>query len=580
MRNRYILSHNGNEQEVTPEKGVTLSLKRPEKDQRFFTVSIKGGMVVLKQFFAFVADIENGSDRCLPITLTIKRRIDDVVVYTGVTYADSIEYDFDACEANITVETQGDYSDFIAKWKEPVNILAGTSKVGAYSNYQIHGFSTIETTEDVQTLSLGFPGNQTFPNSGWPDPFDGWVMTYDSVKVIEDPLNIIARRTTRWARETSATGPNSFDGGGWYNNGSTWVRRTPSILTQDSTTTLTFGITPGEWFYDEYERVYDWLPTTAVLFANGVTLANVIAKILSGSGIALTVKSCFFEINPDGSEPANDAYARTYPNLVVYQRTDIKRPEASQPATVCKLSLNALAEMLWLKYQVQVVVQGTDLRIEHYSYFDADNGLDLTVVAPSALAGKRKYTYDRAEIPVGEYWAEESETACLTEFQRWQFSYKVPTGLEIPTNCAPGYVDEKGYTVSGNVSDIQSVHAQPDFFQDEGICIVDTVFHSGNRYLYCSSVFNRSQSQKDLQVLMYYNRYLPYGVYIVPLSAEYYYFLSVRRSKKQTPITFKIADWENFNPIQLVKTQFGWGEITEAEYDLESAFITVKTSHT
>lgn len=577
MRHFYRLFHStAGSIDVTPQNGVTLSFKRVDKSQRIFTVAIKGGLTIAKEFFSYLAGIENGPDRCLPITIEVIRRADNIVVYSGKTYCDRCSFDFNSCVGTMQFETQGGYSDFIDKWKTPVNILSGTTKVGAYVRYSDHGFSEIEIMEDVQTLSIGFPGNQQFPNSGWPDPFDGWAMIYDQVKVIQDPFNIVAQRTTRWAREVAITTPlPSFQF-----TGNDTVRLFPSVLKSDNTTTLTFGITPGEWYYDEYERAYAWLPLDYSVLNNGVLFADAVNRILLSSGISLSVVSDFFQINPDNTAPSNDAYGKKQPNLVLYQRTDIKRPAASQPATVCRLSLSGLSEILWAKYQVQMVVRGSTLRIEHVSYFDAEQGVDLVNDYPEALNGTSRYTYRRDEIPVGEYWYEESETACLPYFQRWQFTYRVPSGLEIPENCVPGYTDEESHPVSGNVSDIQSVNAQPDIFQDEGICIVETTIYSGNRYVVGNRFINGTQSLQNLQVLLYYRRYLPYAVYIVPNSADYYYFLSVIRTKQQEQFGFRLKELESFNAEKSILSQYGWGEVQSAEYDLEGAWLTIQLNHT
>lgn len=98
----------------------------------------------------------------------------------------------------------------------------------------------------------------------------------------------------------------------------------------------------------------------------------------------LTVRSHFFGLNAThDAPPTNDAYtfADTYCQaLQVHQKSDVKRPDSTNPAQtfVWKMTVKKLLEDFQNMFNLFFIIDGDDLIIEHITYFEAVEWLDVT----------------------------------------------------------------------------------------------------------------------------------------------------------------------------------------------------------
>ena len=102
-----------------------------------------------------------------------------------------------------------------------------------------------------------------------------------------------------------------------------------------------------------------------------------------------TIVSSFFT---DVINPITLA-ANRYNLLTIAQKSDIRQPTASNPATIGMLSWNALAEIL-RSMNVYWRYNGTILTIEHISFFASAPGIDLRIVESTRSTNKYKYLKD------------------------------------------------------------------------------------------------------------------------------------------------------------------------------------------
>lgn len=120
------------------------------------------------------------------------------------------------------------------------------------------------------------------------------------------------------------------------------------------------------------------------LFLNGRLFNSVLTYLIGQSGCGLTVRSYFFNINATHDDPpVNSQYAYAVANLqhmTVHQKSDVKRPFDPAPAQskVWKMTAKKLLDDLRTMFDVYWKIVGTDLIIEHISYFTTVGGLDVS----------------------------------------------------------------------------------------------------------------------------------------------------------------------------------------------------------
>lgn len=85
--------------------------------------------------------------------------------------------------------------------------------------------------------------------------------------------------------------------------------------------------------------------------------------------------------------------------LTIAQKSDIIRPDSTNPATTAMMSFNELMDILWGMFQVQWMYDvGTDtIIVEHISYFTRGAGLDLRNQLMTVATNK--YTYKKEAMP-------------------------------------------------------------------------------------------------------------------------------------------------------------------------------------
>lgn len=140
---------------------------------------------------------------------------------------------------------------------------------------------------------------------------------------------------------------------------------------------------------------------------NGKRLNDIIEDAVSHCCPGLTVKSEFLQINPDTVTSTNYVTGEdTYVNeIMVFQKSDVKRPWATEHATVGTYTPQELFYWLFVKFQLKFCIFGNVFRLEHISspYFRLPVSIDLTTDPYNRmLAATRRYTYDISNLPAKE----------------------------------------------------------------------------------------------------------------------------------------------------------------------------------
>lgn len=222
----------------------------------------------------------------------------------------------------------------------------------------------------------------------------------------------------------------------------------------------------------EYLSGNDWWTcpgteeTQAAPFDQGRWFNDVLEYMVGELACGLTVRSHFFGINATHTAPpSNAAYTFAQDNLQalqLHQKSDIKRPFASDPAQsfTWKMNLKRLSEDFRRMFNVFFIVDGADLIIEHCSYFASVSGLDLTQRNIELEYGKTDAGAPNIEI---FRWADR-EATFSTEHQGYPISYG---------DCGTGKQDIQVNYFSNDIYYISTVENQEEI-ADAGFCLIAT----------------------------------------------------------------------------------------------------------
>ena len=392
-----------------------------------------------------------------------------------------------------------------------------------------------------------------FTTSADPDPALAWrpIQHYQSYEFLTGWF--ISAETT-WARE-KATSVLSPPGDGWINIGGTnWVRPVNVSKPVIEKEPANYGVT--------------W--TTNIInnapISNGHSLGDTIEAVVAAMDCGIdTVVSNFFNINPDATNPSNTPYtyaAANFASCFFFQKSDIVRASASNDATRFTFSLTEFFEemkLLQVSHAIADVAGVKTLRIEHYTYFDGANGIDLTTLdGGKYIVGKDDFKTD-AEVPNFESFA-------YQESYREKFLVK---RITYPPACATTQGDER--TARQLCCDLGGLLENPDAGL-EGFFLMATHEYTGSNFILntLGGEPNGAFAWENLLPALWADgRFHPDATANVPG----YTVNSVRKTREQAQITIQFCCDDVFEPSELVQTQLGWGEVKTAEEDTERATL-------
>lgn len=295
----------------------------------------------------------------------------------------------------------------------------------------------------------------------------------------------------------------------------------------------------------------------------GKLFSSVLNYLIGELGCGLTVKSDFYNINPDATNPDNLAYTyseQNFHHMTLHQKSDVKRPDATNPATANAYGirtedlLNDLKKLHNVDWRIQD--NGTTFRIEHLSYFEASTGQDL-----SSVNIKEEYEFDKENSQRVEQFKFMDELA--SDYFR---------GSNIEYNCGEGVKDIKLSIISTDVVTIQNT-ASDQAISDKGFVLISNELQDGS---YVIIDENKPQSWTDLhENLFRHGRAYPTGkINGVDMS-----FISSVYRKKAVPFTHELCCDDAFSEDDLITTELGDGQIITAEYDLKRNKMTYELAY-
>jgi hypothetical protein len=403
---RYILRIEDESREVNPfnVNGLQVLYDAPE-DYRFsFVQKLNKKFLFIGEDFHFIYAFEKSSKHCRFAYLDIEKRCSNgwsLFQKARISMRDG-EFNIDQCTVLIEVELMNNYACFDDNNEVEINLLGKVSQL-----YETKLFRGMLEYVQYQSGKQDFFKADEFPE---PDPASkGWLLwQYKRVPVPGPDINTFEYY---YAREVITVPCNEyFDPLQWVEleacAGGVKIMARPVPFYQKELKGLDGR--PPRTGYNYGPNHVGWLFNGAIytdnVFDNGMMLKDVL-NVFSLGFCGKPTRSVFFNIDPDG------LFSVVYPqlplkktwNVFVYQKSDIKRPNAYSNATNGTTTFKKFINALCKTYNLQFVVTDTEFRIEHVSYFVRNQGIDTTHSQFSKFGKQqRSYSYLKDKMPENE----------------------------------------------------------------------------------------------------------------------------------------------------------------------------------
>lgn len=350
-------------------------------------------------------------------------------------------------------------------------------------------------------------------------------------------------------------------------------------------------------------------------------LGNTIDMMFATCNEDINFRSNFFNWNPYGTQPYNEAYALmddllTKGELRCYNLVDVaySYPAPGLGVSFTPSTFQTVDALLFLQSLKELFNLGFEydpatnyVTIEHISYFDTQRRIDLTAAQlVKYIKGNHKYSYDNDKSPLIEKYRMAMESSkffemdilysgdCVSPDRQTEshISTNIYTDLRYISDIrGDGLTYETAITIRADDTPIFSnakVFIPTDKFREDNIFkhpAINTIFlalvDTDNHFVWDEDYPrpNELLSYRALEVLHYWKRPQLEGTInedTFPTD-----FITQRRLKKQVDLTFPICceDVDNFKASILVKTQMGWGEISKATIDDPPREMTLSLLH-
>lgn len=312
---------------------------------------------------------------------------------------------------------------------------------------------------------------------------------------------------------------------------------------------------------------------------NGMKLQNVLQYLLDQAcpESNLTIVSDFFQWNAENITNINyvTGVFNKYRNLILFQKSDIKRPNASNNATKAETSFKKLLEDVLNIFNCGYKIIGNAFRIEHISWFETDLGLNLVQEKNlKLLRGTRKYGFNTTKIPKRETFS--FMDARYIDFVGKDIVYNNNctinselNKIEIKVNNISTdirHVIEQGYIEDTDVSDsgfvLVACSTQFNIYEEPGIL-------TGLSFGRPNNILSWAHLHRDLWK---YGRVFSVGAMNNNDTTEF--FSSIPKIKQDNFDCFlNCSEIKYFDPLDKIKGMIGWGFVNTAQLKLAQCAI-------
>lgn len=546
--------------EVFPKNGNTFAISYEKKDKRaLFSKSLKGSMIFGGEDYHWLKFFEDSIYKCDPIELLIQKKCGNGYVdfFLASLSLNKGKWNSDSCLVDIEATEIDKYSCYERGKDKEFNLFSYI-----FQREEINLVTgTIETStcEDDYIEETGTPTCDTEM-----DPALGWVRTraYTNRTRINNNTETLITRRFVWARERiTSTEPLPYP---WISiGGNVYVKKPIVFNFQQRYET----IEPNTEIYEE-----TWQLGTDLSFDNGLKLKSVFELLVGQSCQGLTLKSDFFQWDPDVSTNINYVTEEQTQvnNLILFQKSDIKRPAVSGNASIANTTLeemlNDICKIFNLRWDIDT--DSNKFIIEHESFFNKNTGLNLVGRYDSKLReGLNQYSYDNDNMP--------KRMTFQMPDNKNQYSYDFK-GLPILYNnsCAgTGDKTDEDVVVENIITDVdhclRNSSSDSGVVSDDGFVLIACDALNGMLIeppiLDQESTMNNVISWAHIQE-KYYKHDQPFLE--INMNGTDQTAKSVRPTRKQVPLNVILCCNEEFNPDDKVITGLGEGIVQNASYNL------------
>lgn len=310
--------------------------------------------------------------------------------------------------------------------------------------------------------------------------------------------------------------------------------------------------------------LYICFPTNIVHFSQARTLGSVMGLLLEGTGCTDlgNVVSDFFEINPPGDAPGYSpginyvtGAASEVNNIFVIQKSDAALPMASQPALIEEKTLGDMLLLFLRMFEAFWDIDAAgNLRIEHWTFWVYDQGLDLTD-APNFKRNKNLCKYDHLQQRIPQ-----RERFKMVDMRDEDF---IGVDIIYDSPCVTQNDDGSVEEITAEVTtDLAFVYQDPDAVDLRGIVLVATApFGSTFQVINGTGILSGDiEVNEPLSWSALHDAFFRHRRYLIQgnMNSADVTFDGIRPSIQQVPVTTKMCcDLFFMDPNDTVKTQLG-----------------------
>lgn len=562
MKIKYIVESDGNDPiEIMPYGGSDSKLSWDREDERRYDFKKEiDDLVLIKEDFRTFYALEKDQNRCnlqtLKVLLFCGINTEPFVLFTGTFSMSAGKWDLDRCTVTFKVETLDPYTCID-------------------QNDDEHNFLELE---NPQTVSLGINfGTEAFSckvSGDWPMPSCNYVDIENGqwtfVKEIKIKQLLLKATINIYARNYILVDCDYEPSSDWLlieacDNG---VKKYVRGILGAPPDVEELDINTGEVTLAESAELNE--------VDNGRKLFNVMQYLLDLAcpDGGLTIVSDFFQWNPENETFTNyvTQELNKLTNLIIFQKSDVKRAHVSGNATKAMVSFDDLLEQIIKTFNLGYRIIENDFRIEHISWFEQDLGINLVHVdKKNLLKGTRQYSYDASRLP---------------KFEKFKFMESgsvdfVGTDIIYDSNCVNNDEENKSdNNVDKITTDVMYCLSNPERdgdVSDDGFVIMacdeNNNILSEAGILEPNTIINNVLGWAHLHIDYWmHGRVLSHGIMNDVLTE----FLSTVPTIKQDQfsVIMPCGLIEFFDPLDLVKGSLGYGFVESAELKLSQCVMT------
>lgn len=573
---RFFITTQAGEREIFPNNLNNLNISwTKDQNSAFFRKQLTGKIKIVGEDFKYLLAQEKSIYRCNQMPFIINKNCNGFSeFFIGQMLCDDGTWNLSTCEVEIQATIVDVYACLDGNKSTEINLFGVTA-------HDQHVNTLRGTIEKVTYRTTDYPPVDW---GGVGDPIaQGWIIVYKTETHDVTAIPPSVDQAVTWARETV-----NVD----FPLGEPWIliSATPDGLVTHYVYVrqpAIFGETISRTQISDtaYTTVTQW--KYGAMFQNGMKLYDALAGFLFSICPDLTIKSDFFQWNPDNVSTVNYETGEDSKviNLILFQKSDVKRPPtqsdidagfaADDAATIANTTFDDLLQDILTTFKLQFWIdEDHNLRIEHPSYFNKVLGLDLTLARDDSKfrVGSAVYSYVTDGLPKRERfsWMDDASPG---DFAGQDIVYE-------STCSGISEANDKDVTVKNITTDVELCLDNPEedsVVSDDGFvlmaCDADNFLLYELPILSGSHTLNNSLSWARLQYDYFrYNNY--FKDFILNNNEEE--TKKLLPNKKQSGVIAVICCGEEFDPDKLVKTVIGTGEVISAILNLYTDQLTLE----